>query len=172
MKTFLKSILSLLILLSLVSCKDTSDRKPNATGTSYLKLDGNKVIVKKIGCYHYDQKSDTSFSYVEEVIYHFSSEDEALLCHTTLGDTNDPLGRFYLKGNEYKMNTEVTSVSPDTNNQECILCWIDQTKGFGSRFAIKGNIYHDGKPYWPHFTEYFVCPIQRERDSKLNEIGI
>jgi len=38
MKTFLKSILSLLLLLSLVSCKETSDRKPNATGTSYATL--------------------------------------------------------------------------------------------------------------------------------------
>jgi hypothetical protein len=34
----IKSILSLLILLSLVSCKETSDRKPNATGTSYATL--------------------------------------------------------------------------------------------------------------------------------------
>ena len=105
-------------------------------------------------------------------IYNKPEKTITILCHTTLGDTNDPLGRFYLKGNEYKMNTEVTSVSPNTNNQECILCWIDQTKGFGSRFAIKGNIYHDGKPYWPHFTEYFVCPIQRERNNKLNQIGI
>ena len=34
----LKSILSLILLLSLVSCKETSDRKPNATGTSYATL--------------------------------------------------------------------------------------------------------------------------------------
>ncbi len=34
----LKSILSLLILLSFISCKETSDRKPNATGTSYATL--------------------------------------------------------------------------------------------------------------------------------------
>jgi hypothetical protein len=34
----IKSILSLLILLSLVSCKEASDRKPNATGTSYATL--------------------------------------------------------------------------------------------------------------------------------------
>jgi hypothetical protein len=61
-------------------------------------------------------------------IYNKPEKTITILCHTTLGDTNDPLGRFYLKGNEYKMNTEVTSVSNDTNNQECILCWIDQTK--------------------------------------------
>jgi hypothetical protein len=46
MKTFLKSILSLFLVLSLVistkhnifSCKEASDRKPNATGTSYATL--------------------------------------------------------------------------------------------------------------------------------------
>ena len=38
MRTFLKSILSLILLLSLVSCKEASDRKPNATGTSYATL--------------------------------------------------------------------------------------------------------------------------------------
>lgn len=47
-------------------------RKPD------LKLDGNKVIVKKIGCYHYDKKSDTAFTYVEEVVYHFNNEDKAM----------------------------------------------------------------------------------------------
>lgn len=43
-----------------------------------LVLDGNKVIVKKMGCYHYDKRSDTAFTYVEEVIYHFDSEDKAM----------------------------------------------------------------------------------------------
>jgi hypothetical protein len=38
MKTFLKSILCLFLVLSLVSCKEASDRKPNATGTSYATL--------------------------------------------------------------------------------------------------------------------------------------
>jgi hypothetical protein len=38
MRTFLKSILSLFLVLSLVSCKEASDRKPNATGTSYATL--------------------------------------------------------------------------------------------------------------------------------------
>ena len=38
MRTFLKSILCLFLLLSLVSCKESSDRKPNATGTSYATL--------------------------------------------------------------------------------------------------------------------------------------
>jgi hypothetical protein len=45
MKTFLKSILSLFLVLSLASCKESSDRKPNATdrkpnatGTSYATL--------------------------------------------------------------------------------------------------------------------------------------
>lgn len=43
-----------------------------------LTLDGKKVIVKRMGCYHYDKKSDTSFSYIEEVIYHFNDEDKAM----------------------------------------------------------------------------------------------
>ena len=34
----IKSILSLILILSLVSCKESSDRKPNATGTSYATL--------------------------------------------------------------------------------------------------------------------------------------
>lgn len=106
-------------------------------------------------------------------IYNKPPKTISVLCHTTLGDLNDPLGRFYLKGNEYKMGTEIHRVSEDTKNQECILCWINQTEGFGSRFAVKGNVYGTfDKPYWTHFTEYFVCPIQRERDSKLNKIGI
>ena len=110
-------------------------------------------------------------------IYNKPAKTLSVLCHTTLGDPNDPLGRFFTKGNEYKMSTEVSTPhrltkDPDTNNQECILCWISFNETYGERFAIKGNIYNDGEPRWPHFTEYFVCPIQRERDSKLNQIGI
>lgn len=122
-------------------------------------------------------------------IYNQPAKTVTVLCHTSLGDTNDKHGRFYLKGNEYKLSTEITtpyrlSDGPDTNNQECILCWIsfnDEKFSFGidinyhyygERFAVKGNIYHKGEPYWPHFTDYFVCPIQRERDNKLTEIGI
>ena len=106
-------------------------------------------------------------------IYNQPAKTVTVLCHTTLGDTNDPKGRFYLKGNEYKLGTEITRVSEDTKWEDCILCWINQTEGFGSRFAVKGNVYDIfDKPYWPHFTDYFVCPIQRERDNKLTEIGI
>lgn len=47
------------------------DKKPE------LKLEGKKVIVKNVSCYHYDKKSDTSFQYVEEVIYHFDTQDAA-----------------------------------------------------------------------------------------------
>jgi hypothetical protein len=43
-----------------------------------IKLDGKKVIVENIGCYHYDKNSDTSFSYVREVVYHFGTEDGAM----------------------------------------------------------------------------------------------
>ncbi len=47
-------------------------RKPN------LKLDGKKVIVEYISCYQYDKKTDTGFSYIREVIYHFSDEEKAM----------------------------------------------------------------------------------------------
>jgi len=94
------------------------------------------------------------------------SKEVTVLCHTSLGDPLDEHGRFFLKGKEYKLTTEIR------NNQEYILCWISFNEGYGERFAIKGNVYHDGEPRWSHFTDYFVCPIQRERDNKLNEIGI
>lgn len=103
-------------------------------------------------------------------IYNKPIKSVKVLCHTSLGDQNDELGRFYLKGNEYEMNTEVHSAAEDTNNEECILCWLSQNSRFGSRFAVKGNIYDMGEAYWPHFTEYFECPLERERDNKLKQI--
>lgn len=96
-------------------------------------------------------------------IYNQPTKEVTVLCHTSLGDPLDEHGRFFLKGNEYKMSTEVSS--PYT-----ILCWISFNETYGERFAVKGNIYHDGEPRWSHFTDYFVCPIQRERDNKLNEL--
>ena len=119
-------------------------------------------------------------------IYNQPEKTINVLCHTSLGDPLDEHGRFFTKGNEYKMTTEITTPyrltnGPDTNNQECtasgslhssILCWINFNETYGERFAVKGNIYHNGEPRWSHFTDYFVCPIQRERDNKLNEIGI
>jgi hypothetical protein len=110
-------------------------------------------------------------------IYNKPEKTITILCHTSLGDPLDEHGRFFTKGNEYKLSTEITtpyklSDGPDTNNQECILCWISFNDYYGDRFAVKGNIYHDGEPRWSNFTDYFVCPIQRERDNKLTEIGI
>lgn len=126
-------------------------------------------------------------------IYNQPAKTVTVLCHTSLGDILDEHGRFYLKGTEYKLSTEIVTPRQDTKWEDCILCWINQTEGYGSRFAVKGNIYDTfgdfrqrferekkqmedsgefGEPYWPHFTDYFVCPIQRERDNKLTEIGI
>jgi len=105
-------------------------------------------------------------------IYNPPTKSINVLCHTSLGDPNDPNGRFYLKDNEYLLGTEIVTPKQDTNWEDCILCWINQTESFGSRFAIKGNIYLNGEPIWSHFTDYFVCPVQRERDNKLTEIGI
>ena len=95
-----------------------------------------------------------------------------VLCHTSLGDPNDELGRFYKAGKEYRLRPEVVEPNKDTNYKECILCWINMSKGFGGRFAIVGNIYIDGEPIWENFLEHFVCPIKRERTNKLEDIGI
>ena len=46
------------------------------------------------------------------------------------------------------------------NKKEIILFNLD-VKELGER-----------EPYYTHFTKYFVCPIQRDRDNKLNQIGI
>ena len=48
-----------------------------ASDKQNLILDGKNVIVKKVSCYDYDKKTDTSFTYVKEVIYKFNSEDKA-----------------------------------------------------------------------------------------------
>ena len=45
--------------------------KPN------LILDGKNVIVQKISCYNYDKNTDTSFTYVKEVVYKFDTEEKA-----------------------------------------------------------------------------------------------
>lgn len=39
-----------------------------------------------------------------------------------------------------KLVTEKVNPSKDTKWEDCILCWVNQN-GFGSRFAVKGNIY-------------------------------
>ena len=79
-----------------------------------------------------------------------------VLCHTTFLD--------YKSGEEYKLTPEVYD--------DCILCWINSSPGFGNRFAIVGNIELDSEPIWVNFLNYFVCPIARERNEKLKEIGI
>ena len=42
-----------------------------------LILDGKNVIVQKISCYHYDENTNTSFTYVKEVVYKFDTEEKA-----------------------------------------------------------------------------------------------
>jgi len=95
-----------------------------------------------------------------------------VLCHTSFGDPNDELGRFYKAGKEYRLQPNVVEPKKDTDYKECILCWINSSEAFGNRFAIVGNIYHNDKPIWKNFLEHFVCPIERERTNKLEQIGI
>lgn len=106
-------------------------------------------------------------------IYNAPGKYVMVMCHTAMGDPNDEYGRYFEVGKEYRMGTEIIKPNPDTNHQECILCWIDFNAGYGSRFAVKGNIYHyNYKPYWPDFKKFFICPVAKIRDEKLNEIGI
>jgi hypothetical protein len=116
-------------------------------------------------------------------IYNNPPKTVTVLCHTSAGDDDN---EYFIKGNEYELSTEYTRISEDTNNQECILCWVHlsnipeshSNNRTGARFTVKGNEYRDAKelgerePYYSHFTKYFVCPIQRDRDNKLNQIGI
>ena len=110
-------------------------------------------------------------------IYNAPQKSVMVMCHTSMGDPNDKYGRYFEAGKEYWMGTEIIKPSADTNYQECILCWIDFNTGFGTRFAVKGNIYHynesdsDGA-YWPDFKRVFECPVAKERDQQLGKLDI
>ena len=104
-------------------------------------------------------------------IYNAPQKSVMVMCHTSKGDPNDEHGRYFEAGKEYRMGTEIIKPSTDTNYQECILCWIDFNSGFGSRFAVKGNVYHNGLG-WPDFKDYFICPVVRIREEQLEKLGI
>ena len=106
-------------------------------------------------------------------IYNAPQKSVMVMCHTSMGDPNDKHGRYFEAGEEYRMGTEIIKPSKDTNYQKCILCWIDFNAGFGTRFAVKGNIYDiDGKAYWPDFKKVFLCPVARIRGEQLEKLGI
>ena len=106
-------------------------------------------------------------------IYNAPQKSVMVICHTSMGDPNDKHGRYFEAGEEYRMGTEIVKPNKDTNNQECILCWIDFNDGFGSRFAVKGNIYDSfGKAYWPDLKMVFECPVARIRGEQLEKLGI
>ena len=77
-------------------------------------------------------------------IYSAPKKSVMVMCHTS-----QLIDYFYFEaGKEYSMSTEIINPSKDTNYQECILCWISFNEGYGSRFAVKGNIYDsDGIAY-------------------------
>jgi hypothetical protein len=105
-------------------------------------------------------------------IYQAPKKSVMVLCHTALGNPNDDYGRYFEPGKEYLLGTEISGPKEDTNWEDCILCWISFNEGFGSRFAVKGNIYHSGNPIWSHFTDYFYCPVAMAREEKLNQLEI
>ena len=106
-------------------------------------------------------------------IYSAPEKSVMVTCHTSMGYPSDKRGRYFEAGKEYRMVTEIVNPSKVTNYQDCILCWISFNEGYGSRFAVKGNIYNsDGKAYWPDFKRIFECPFARERDEKLKELGL
>jgi hypothetical protein len=92
-----------------------------------------------------------------------------VLCHTSFGDSTRTL---YEVGKEYKLTPTVIGPCEANDYKECIFCWVSSSYGYGCRFAIVSNIYINGKPNWTHFSDYFVCPITRDRNEKLKEIGI
>ena len=107
-------------------------------------------------------------------IYNAPAKRMMVMCHTSKGDPNDKDGKYFEAGKEYRMGTEIGKPSRDTNNQECILCWIDYSIygfGFGSRFAVKGNVSHNGLG-WPEFKDYFICPVARAREDQLEKLGL
>ena len=106
-------------------------------------------------------------------IYNAPQKSVMVMCHTSKGDPNDKDGKYFEVGKEYWMGTEIVKPNKDTNNQECILCWIEFNERFGSRFAVKGNIYDSfGKAYWPDFKRVFECPVARIRGEQLEKLGI
>ena len=112
-------------------------------------------------------------TFLGNYIYNAPQKAVMVMCHTSMGDPNDKDGRYFEADEEYWMGTEIIKPSKDTNNQECILCWISFNEGFGSRFAVKGNIYNsDGKAYWPDFKRVFECPVAKIRDEQLEKLGI
>ena len=44
-------------------------------------------------------------------IYNKPAKTINVLCHTSLGDPLDKQGRFFTKGNEYKLITEITKLN-------------------------------------------------------------
>jgi len=107
-------------------------------------------------------------------IYNAPVKSVLVVCHTDMGDPYDIDGRFYEKGKEYILSTEIVKATPDTKNQECVLCWINfSSDGFGDRFAVKGNVYDSlGRPYWRDFKDFFVCPVAKAREEHLEKLGI
>lgn len=104
-------------------------------------------------------------------IYSSPQKSVLVMCHTSKGDPKDKDGRYFEAGKEYWMSTEIVKPSADTNRQECILCWISFDEGFGARFAVKGNVYHNGLA-WPDFKDYFICPVAFKRSEVLAKLGI
>lgn len=93
-----------------------------------------------------------------------------LLCRKSYGDSNDKLGRYFEKGKKYMAKTEIYGTSTDTNHKPFRSVWVSFNAGFGSRFAIIGNIYYNKKPYWNDFKDIFHCPNDLIRRNKINKL--
>ena len=100
-------------------------------------------------------------------------------CHTSFTyncgkittDIND-FDPIFIKGLVYKMTIEHTkSQTKSTGIKDYLSGWVkygpSNTYGPGARFMIGGN--SNG---WikEHYTEFFLTPIQTEREQKLKEI--
>lgn len=105
-------------------------------------------------------------------IYTYDKKCEfELLCHTSLGDPFDVHGRYYEKGKKYIATLEPRGIcGKDSNYEVFTSMWVHHNNKFGGRFAVVGNIYDNGKPYWDDFRKYFYCPIEKERKDKILRI--
>jgi hypothetical protein len=106
MKTFLKAILCLFLVLSLVSCKESSDRKPNATGTSYATLIAYSIHGKH-------KRSDATFQLNKIGSIHIVSLPNRTQPQMALGDSIKVTYEIY--GNEIELSDVNIETKPYTS---------------------------------------------------------
>jgi hypothetical protein len=101
----IKSILSLILVLSIVSCKEASDRKPNATGTSYATLIAYSIHGKH-------KRSDATFQLNKIGSIHIVSLPNRTQPQMALGDSIKV--NYAVYGNEIELSDVNIETKPYT----------------------------------------------------------